>query len=208
MAFKSAYHLKLFALVLVIFISFNSFAKPKKTKVVPKAKVSASTSKRDSVWRKVVPFDIVMNKNFKPSKNSNSENSSEVDDIIWFAKKQLGTPYKYASADPKNGGLDCSGFLFYVFTHFNIKVPRSSKDYMNYGKTIDVDDAKKGDVVVFTGTNASQRIGGHVGLVLENNDGNLKFIHGSSGKASGVTISNLSEGYYSQRFLKVVRVVN
>ena len=207
MTFKPTTHIKFFVLLAVIFSSYNSFAKPPKNKGKPLPKTTKSYEKRDSVYRKVVPFDIVMTKKSKETKNSNSS-SSEVDDIIWFAKKQLGTPYKYASADPKNGGLDCSGFLFYVFTHFNIKVPRSSKDYMNYGKTIDVDDAKKGDVVVFTGTNASQRIGGHVGLVLENNGGNLKFIHGSSGKASGVTISNLSEGYYSKRFLKVVRVVN
>lgn len=174
------------------------FAAKKKKKNNTKPKTTVSLSKKDSVWRKPVPFDL----------DFTTAGTKDADDIIWFAKQQLGTPYKYASANPKNGGLDCSGFLYYVFTHFNIKVPRSSKDYMNYGKAVDKNKAEKGDVIVFTGTDATQRIGGHVGLVLENNDGDLTFIHGSSGKANGVTISKLSEGYYTKRFLKVVRVIN
>jgi lipoprotein Spr len=168
-------------------------AKPKKSKSKP----TSSSVKRDSVWAKVIPFDI-----------ESPIAKSDADGLIWFAKQQLGTPYKYASADPSKGGLDCSGFLYYVFNHFKIKVPRSSKDYMNYGKTISKKDAQRGDVIVFTGTNASQKIGGHVGIILENKDGDISFIHSSSGKSKGVTISSLSEGYYSQRFLKIVRVVN
>ena len=37
--------------------------------------------------------------------------------------------YKYASADPANGGLDCSGFIYYVLTKsgFN-NVPRDARD--------------------------------------------------------------------------------
>ncbi len=199
MDLRGKYSVKLLITVLVIFTFANpTFAAKKKKKNNTKPKTTVSLSKRDSVLRKPVPFDLDI--------STYTAGTKDADDIIWFAKQQLGTPYKYASANPKNGGLDCSGFLYYVFTHFNIKVPRSSKDYMSYGTTINKNEAKKGDVIVFTGTDATQRIGGHVGLVLENNDGDLTFIHGSSGKANGVTISKLSEGYYSKRFLKVVRV--
>ena len=72
---------------------------------------------------------------------------------------------------------------------------------------IENQELHKGDVIIFTGTDAKQRIGGHVGIILENKNGNISFIHGSSGKANGVTISNLSEAYYTQRFLKIVRVL-
>ncbi|MCC6582359.1 MAG: C40 family peptidase [Chitinophagales bacterium] len=200
MDLKGKYSVKLLIMVLVIFtFAHPAFAAKKKKKNSTKPKTTVSLTKRDSVFRKPVPFDLDYSTYKAGTKDEN--------DIIWFAKQQLGTPYKYASANPKNGGLDCSGFLYYVFTHFNIKVPRSSKDYMSYGTTINKNEAKKGDVIVFTGTDASQRIGGHVGLVLENNNGELTFIHGSSGKANGVTISKLSEGYYSKRFLKVIRVL-
>mgnify|MGYP000955586879 CR=1 FL=1 len=192
---------KIVLLIIVLLFSGNSsFAKKKKKKYKPKPKTTVVTTKKDSIVKKPIPFDI--------ETNNVNNSKTDIDDLIWFAKQQLGTPYKYASADPKNGGLDCSGFLYYVFGHYKIKVPRSSKDYMSYGKTIDKTVAQKGDVIVFTGTDATQRIGGHVGIILENNDGNITFIHGSSGKANGVTISKLSEGYYTQRFLKVVRVVN
>ena len=194
---NTTYYSRLFALfICFIFIFHSTNAKPDKHKNNSITKNNSNFGKRDSILRKVTLFDLEI-----------SSNNSDVDGIIWFAKQQLGTPYKYASANPKNGGLDCSGFLFYVFTHFDIKVPRSSKDYINYGETINKYDAQKGDVIVFTGTNASDRIGGHVGIVLENKNGNIAFIHGSSGKANGVTISNLSDGYYTKRFLKVVRVL-
>ena len=44
-----------------------------------------------------------------------------------LAKKNLN--YKYASADPANGGLDCSGFIYYVLTKSGIKnVPRDARE--------------------------------------------------------------------------------
>lgn len=200
MATAKKYLLKIFLLILVMNIAVQpTIAAKKKKKSKPKPKTTVSLTKRDSVFRKPVPFDLYG--------TAGTTVSKDADDIIWFAKQQLGTPYKYASADPTKGGLDCSGFLYYVFGHYKINVPRSSKDYMNFGKTIDKSEAQKGDIIIFTGTDAKQRIGGHVGIILENKNGNISFIHGSSGKANGVTISNLSEAYYSQRFLKIVRIL-
>lgn len=181
---------------LLLFCNTNAFAKKKKKKSKSKPKTTIVSIKKDSIIVNPVLVDI----------ESSTENK-DVDGILWFAKQQLGTPYKYASADPKNGGLDCSGFLYYVFQHFKISVPRSSKDYMNFGKSVSKNEAQKGDVIVFTGTDSNTKIGGHVGMILENDNGNITFIHGSSGKANGVTISKLSEGYYTQRFLKIVRVI-
>lgn len=198
MELTEKYSIKLIITLLVLLFSIEpSFAIKKKKKYKPKPQTILSSVKRDSVFKKPIPFDLAA-----------TIEKTNIDDIIWFAKQQLGTPYKYASADPKNGGLDCSGFLYYVFTNYKIKVPRSSKDYLNFGETISKNDAQKGDVLVFTGTDATQRTGGHVGMVLENNNGDITFIHGSSGKGKGVTISKLSENYYTLRFLKVVRVIN
>jgi len=124
-------------------------------------------------------------------------------ELVAFAKTLIGIPYKYASIDP-NIGFDCSGFITYVFNHFHIEVPRSSVDFTNFGKEVSLNTAKEGDLILFTGTVASIRIVGHMGIVTENTD-TLKFIHSTSGPRKSVTISEFSNRYKS-RFVKVVRI--
>jgi cell wall-associated NlpC family hydrolase len=124
--------------------------------------------------------------------------------LMRFAESQLGAPYKYASSNPKTG-FDCSGFITYVFNHFNIAVPRSSIDFTNVGKTVAVEDARRGDIILFTGTDSTEKFVGHMGLVTENNSGELQFIHSSSGKAMGVTVTPLNE-YYKKRFVRISRI--
>jgi cell wall-associated NlpC family hydrolase len=123
--------------------------------------------------------------------------------VMAFAETLIGVPYVYASTDPKVG-FDCSGFITYVFNHFNIRVPRSSIDFTNVGKTIPAEQAKRGDIILFTGTNPEERHVGHMGLIVSKSD-SLRFIHATSGKAMGVTITPLSN-YYKTRFVKVIRI--
>jgi cell wall-associated NlpC family hydrolase len=124
-------------------------------------------------------------------------------ELVNFARTLIGVPYKYASTDPAIG-FDCSGFITYVFNHFHINVPRSSVDFTNVGKEISRESAKEGDLILFTGTVDSIRIVGHMGIVTENVD-TLKFIHSTSGRANGVTITPLTT-HYQRRFVKVIRV--
>ena len=124
--------------------------------------------------------------------------------IVAFAETLIGTPYKYASTDPATG-FDCSGFITYVFSHFGIKVPRSSIGFTNVGKEVAVPEAKRGDIILFTGTDSTERFVGHMGIVVSNQNGELQFIHSSSGKVYGVTVTPLND-YYKGRFVKVVRI--
>jgi cell wall-associated NlpC family hydrolase len=126
------------------------------------------------------------------------------DSIVAYAKKLMGTPYVYASVDPKVG-FDCSGFITHVFNHFNLIVPRSSIDFTNYGLEIPKEETKPGDLILFTGTDSSIRVVGHMGIIVENNKGEILFIHSSSGHANGVVITTLN-GYYTGRFVKTIRV--
>lgn len=123
--------------------------------------------------------------------------------IVEFAKSQIGAPYKYASTDPAQG-FDCSGFITYVFKHFNIAVPRSSVDFTNVGTEVSKADAKTGDLILFTGTDSTSTVVGHMGIVTENTD-SLRFIHSTSGRQYGVTITALGS-YYQRRFVKVIRI--
>ncbi len=128
----------------------------------------------------------------------------EPDSLVAFAKTLTGIPYLYASIDPAKG-FDCSGFITYVFNHFNITVPRSSAEFTNYGRTIDSNDAKPGDLILFTGTDSAIHVVGHMGIIESKKEGLVYFIHSSSGKAKGVVISPLGN-YYRSRFVKVIRV--
>jgi cell wall-associated NlpC family hydrolase len=124
--------------------------------------------------------------------------------VVQFAKSLIGTPYRYASSDPGEG-FDCSGFITYVFQHFNILVPRSSIDFTEVGNEIELAGAVPGDLVLFTGTDSTERFVGHMGLVVSNQKGVVNFIHSTSGKAYGVTITPMNS-YYMGRYIKTIRI--
>jgi cell wall-associated NlpC family hydrolase len=123
---------------------------------------------------------------------------------VEFAKQYLGTKYRRAGADPKKG-FDCSGFVNYVFRHYNISLPRSSKDFKSLGTSLKPEEFKVGDVIVFYGFRDKGHIG-HVGIVCEANGMKSRFIHASSGKIHAVTISELGSAGYLQRFYKCIDV--
>src|SRR5687767_993260 len=100
--------------------------------------------------------------------------STVPDSLVAFGKSLVGVPYLYASSDPAKG-FDCSGFITYVFNHFGIAVPRSSVDFTNVGSEIPTDIASPGDLILFTGTDSTIRIVGHMGIVESNELGNLLF---------------------------------
>lgn len=125
--------------------------------------------------------------------------------LVAYAKTLTGTPYKFASTDPAVG-FDCSGFITFVFNHFNMIVPRSSVDFTHYGKDIMLSEAKEGDLVLFTGTDSISTTVGHMGIIVSNDaDKGMDFIHSTSGKANGVTITHFND-HYRKRFVKVIRV--
>ncbi len=148
---------------------------------------NGDTSKAPVATNKEIPFEII-----------------HPDSLVSFAKTLIGIPYLYASTDPRKG-FDCSGFVTYVFNHFNLVVPRSSVDFTHFGKDIDMEKAKPGDLILFTGTDSSDFVVGHMGIVESAFNDTLRFIHSTSGKAKGVVISPLGD-YYKKRFVKVIRV--
>lgn len=144
-----------------------------------------------------------------PLKQGEEINVGDADpeQIIRFAESLVGTPYVYASTDPKVG-FDCSGFITYVFTNFKIKVPRSSVQFTNTGKTVPIENAKRGDIALFTDpdfNNINSTVVGHMGLITSNNNGIINFIHSTSGKAMSVVVTPLSE-HYKKRFVRVARI--
>jgi len=88
-----------------------------------------------------------------------------IDSGLALTKQNLG--YTYGSADPANGGMDCSGFIYYVLKQNGFSdVPRdSSQQYVWVRKagdfnavvsrkedSFELDDLKPGDLLFWRGT--------------------------------------------------------
>ena len=123
------------------------------------------------------------------------------DQLIDFAETLIGAKYKYGGESVKSG-FDCSGLVNYVFAHFNISVPRVSVNFTNVGTEVPIKDSRPGDIILFTGSNANSGVVGHLGIITQNKNGELTFIHASD---NGVMISGMSS-YFIPRFVKVNRV--
>ena len=150
--------------------------------------------------------DHTLNKStdLPPSISTIKTGETSPDQLLKFAESLVGVPYVWGSTNPAVG-FDCSGFITYVFTHFKIQVPRSSIDFTNVGNTVPFEQAKRGDIILFSGTNSEDTYIGHMGLVVSNEEEGLHFIHATSGKAMSVAITKLND-QYKKRFRRISRI--
>ena len=123
--------------------------------------------------------------------------------IVNFGMGLLGTPY--VAAGCSKNGFDCSGFIFYVYNNFKIKVPRSSSQFENFGKEIPIADVKKGDILLFL--SPTRNVIGHIGIVSNPKGMDSDFIHSTSGREMKVVITSLTKPGYTRRFVKAIRVL-
>jgi peptidoglycan DL-endopeptidase CwlO len=80
--------------------------------------------------------------------------------------------YRYGSADPNSGGMDCSGFVYFVLRQNGIEdVPRDSSEQYNWLRRIrafepvlsqkedsfELENLKPGDLLFWTGTYSIER---------------------------------------------------
>jgi cell wall-associated NlpC family hydrolase len=124
------------------------------------------------------------------------ENTSDIrQQIVAYAKKFIGVKYVFGGSTPK--GFDCSGFVSYVYKHFDMTLARASRDMGAAGTVVKKADLQPGDLVFFD-TNGGLNAITHVGIYI----GSGKFIHASSTSGSRkVKISNLNEAYYQKRLM-------
>jgi cell wall-associated NlpC family hydrolase len=107
-----------------------------------------------------------------------------------------GTPYRLGGQT--RSGIDCSAFIMLVYRdQFNINLPRTTAQQLDFGMQVSANRLRIGDLVFFqTGRNTR-----HVGILLREG----RFMHAST--SQGVMISHLSESYWNQRFIMARRVM-
>lgn len=136
----------------------------------------------------------------KPAPAPAESASSRVQDALKRAFSLLGTPYRWGGTSPETG-FDCSGLVGYVFRTIGIDLPRVSREMAGAGTPVNDRDAlAKGDLVFFG--RSGSRID-HVGIYI----GDGKFLHAPR-TGRDVTVSSLTSGYWSQKFLQARRVAN
>jgi len=170
-----------FTCISVTFLIISGFGRSREVKRVPD-------------WDQTSTGDTQIN----PDKTSVSLRDS----IVSFGMKLLGTPYVEGACN--KDGFDCSGFVYFVFRHFKIKIPRSTSQFRNFGKEIPVDSIRKGDILLFL--SPSRNDVGHVGIVTNPKGKESDFIHASSGCDMRVIISSLKQESYYRRYVKALSV--
>lgn len=121
-------------------------------------------------------------------------------DIMLQALGLIGVTYRWGGNSPESG-LDCSGFIRYVFQQsMNIALPHNAFAISRLGEDVDKDALKPGDLVFF---NTLGRKFSHVGIYL----GDDRFIHSPS-KGSKIQIVRLSDAYWATRFNGAKRVTH
>jgi len=129
------------------------------------------------------------------------------DSIVNYAKVFVGVPYVWAGCS--SSGFDCSGFVHFVFKRFGYKIERSSDGLDKAGIPIPLEEAEKGDLIVFTGTDPTDKTVGHVGIVISEKGQPLHFIHASSSKKHpGVVITDYTNSGYPKRFVGIRRLLH
>jgi cell wall-associated NlpC family hydrolase len=154
------------------------------------AKVLLQNGKFGYVKEEVVarlPYDVIHEPVQQAGGSQLASRGGDARSVIAGASlNYTGTPYKWGGNDP-NFGIDCSGFVKYLYGKIGISLPRTAAQQALVGKPITrYEDLRPGDRLYFW-ENKRNTIG-HTGIYI----GNGYFTHSSRGRG-GVSTDYLSE---------------
>ena len=116
---------------------------------------------------------------------SNNQSS----DIAIHALGLVGTPYRYGGNTPESG-FDCSGLIGYVYkASAGVSPPRTVAQLAGFGESIDADELRTGDLVLFGGRRPF-----HAGIFV----GEGRFVHAPS-TGGKVRLDRLNNPYWQRQ---------
>ncbi len=114
--------------------------------------------------------------------------------VVELARALRGRPYR--SGGVEVDGMDCSGFVRYVFHAFGYSLPREARLYSRLKPTVRFNSLQAADVLVFR-----LKQSWHVGVYTGEN----RFVHAPS---SGQRVREEAiSPYWSQQLVRAVRVI-
>jgi cell wall-associated NlpC family hydrolase len=112
--------------------------------------------------------------------------------LINNAMQLIGVRYRWGGNSPQSG-LDCSGFVRYVFNDtFGFLLPRKSAQMSKVGLEIGKEELRPGDLVFF---NTMRHAFSHVGIYVGDN----KFIHAPS-RGKSIRVDDMTKIYWEKRY--------
>ncbi|WP_165987486.1 C40 family peptidase [Caballeronia sp. SBC1] len=124
--------------------------------------------------------------------------ASKAGDVVVGALNMIGVRYRWGGNTP-DSGLDCSGFVRYVFQDtLGMTLPRRAEEMSRVGEKVRVSELKPGDLVFF---NTMRRSFSHVGIYIGDN----KFVHSPS-TGSTIRVDDMDNSYWEKRYTGARRV--
>jgi cell wall-associated NlpC family hydrolase len=112
--------------------------------------------------------------------------------LIDNAMQLIGVRYRWGGNTPQSG-LDCSGFVRYVFNDtFGFLLPRKSAQMSKVGMEVGKEELRPGDLVFF---NTMRHAFSHVGIYVGDN----KFIHAPS-RGKSIRVDDMTKVYWEKRY--------
>lgn len=113
--------------------------------------------------------------------------SSLAEEVSFYAQEFVGVPYVWGGTNLVTG-VDCSGFVQQIYSHFGYTIPRVSRDQAVYaGVEIAMEDLASGDLVFYGDSSGTVN---HVAMYI----GEGKIVH-ARGRAWGVRIDDYDFRY-------------
>ncbi|TCN01379.1 cell wall-associated NlpC family hydrolase [Paenibacillus sp. BK033] len=119
--------------------------------------------------------------------------------LISEGKNYLGVPYKYGAPVGITYAFDCSSFTKFMFAGLDVNLPRTAAEQATVGKKVPKTELSTGDLVFFRTNGISIS---HVAIYA----GSKKILHSST--SQGVTVSDMTSSYWSNKYVTARRVVN
>lgn len=130
--------------------------------------------------------------------NINTVATGSKEGVVQVAQSLLGLPY--VPGGNSLSGFDCSGLVFYVYGTNGISVPRTTSGQLYMGKSVALEEAMPGDVLVWSAN--AYGTATHTGIYI----GGGNMIHAANPR-KGVIISSVSAyASYGNHIISVRRI--
>jgi hypothetical protein len=120
----------------------------------------------------------------------NAGSQDAIGNMLLQSISLIGIPYRWGGNNPEQG-MDCSGFIHYVFKKsLGINLPRTAAQMATVGRRVNLDELEPGDLIFFT---IHHRYIDHVGMYIGDN----KFIQ-SPHTGDSIKVTELNSAWRSK----------